>query len=79
MGVVAEVMFGQRFGCLVEGADVGCLTKTLDKFLSYASCAGQVPYLHKFLLWNPLLPVVFLQIERINNVLNVHIRTLNQP
>src|SRR6187402_3033735 len=58
MDVIAEITFGQRFGCMDQGGDVGNLISTIDGFLVYASLVGQVPYLHKFLFGNPVLPYI---------------------
>ena len=71
MDVVAEVTFGQRFGCLAEGGDVSGMMDLIRVFLIYASVIGQVPYLHKILLGNPALPYIFPQIDKTNHVSNV--------
>ena len=73
MDVVAEVTFGQRFGCLAEGGDVSGMIDLIQMFLIYASVIGQVPYLHKILLGNPALPYLFPQMDKTNHVVNVQV------
>ncbi|KAK4937742.1 hypothetical protein LTR10_021687 [Elasticomyces elasticus] len=69
MDVIAELTFGKMFGCLAVGGDVGDLIKTLAQFEQYAAVIGQVPYLHKLLLGNPILPYLVPKLEDINQVL----------
>lgn len=78
MDVIAEVTFGKRFGCLEEGGDVGGLIATIDQFLVYASVIGQVPYLHKFLFGNPLLPYVFPKLDSINHVVKFTLERITE-
>jgi hypothetical protein len=71
MDVISEVTFGKHFGCMEQSGDVGDLISTIDSFLVYASLVGQVPYLHKFLLGNPLLPYIMPSLEGINHLVKV--------
>ncbi|OAL29839.1 hypothetical protein AYO20_09032 [Fonsecaea nubica] len=78
MDVIAEVTFGKRFGCMQEGGDVGGLIDTIDKFLVYASVVGQVPYLHKFLFGNPLLPYILPKLDSINHVVKFTLERISE-
>ena len=49
----------------------------LEVILGYASQCGQVPYMHKFLLGNPLIPYLLPSIEAWNQVLNFTLKALN--
>ena len=50
---------------------------TLEAILGYASQCGQVPYTHKFLLGNPLIPYLLPSIESWDQVLNFTLKALN--
>ena len=53
------------------------MMETLEVILGYASQCGQVPYMHKFLLGNPLIPYLIPSIESWNQVLNFTLKALN--
>lgn len=52
---LGEVNFSEQLGFLETGTDVGGSIGTIDGLLKYLSVVGQAPWLHKFLLGNPVL------------------------
>jgi hypothetical protein len=67
---LGEVNFSEQLGFLETGTDVGKSIGTIDGLLAYLSVVGQAPWMHKFLLGNPILPKI-LPIESSNEVQNV--------
>lgn len=53
------------------------MIRSIQSLLTYASQCGQVPYLHKFLLGNPLLPILLPAMETWNSVLNFTLKAIN--
>lgn len=69
---LGEINFGERFGFLETGTDVGKNISTVDTVLKYFSIVGQAPWLHKLLLGNPLVHRL-LPLESSNTIQNVRI------
>ena len=68
---LGEVNFSEQLGFLETGTDVGNSIATIDGLLRYLSIIGQAPWLHKFLLGNPLLHRFVPFFETSNEVQNV--------
>src|SRR5690554_5706876 len=64
---LGEVNFSEQLGFLETGTDFGKSIGTIDGLLAYLSVIGQAPWMHKFLLGNPILPKI-LPIESSNEV-----------
>lgn len=75
---LGEVNFSEQLGFLETGTDVGNSIATIDGLLKYLSIIGQAPWLHKFLLGNPLLHRFVPFFETSNEVQNVSY-TSNRP
>ena len=71
---LGEVNFSEQLGFLETGTDVGNSIATIDGLLRYLSIVGQAPWLHKFLLGNPLLHRFIPFFETSNEVQNVSCR-----
>lgn len=67
---LGEINFSEQLGFLETGTDVGKSIGTIDGLLAYLSVVGQAPWMHRFLLGNPVLPHV-LPLESSNEVQNV--------
>jgi hypothetical protein len=67
---LGEINFSEQLGFLETGTDVGKSIGTIDGLLAYLSIIGQAPWMHKFLLGNPLLHRI-LPLESSNEVQNV--------
>ncbi|KFX94972.1 hypothetical protein V490_04061 [Pseudogymnoascus sp. VKM F-3557] len=74
---LGEINFSEQLGFLETGSDVGKSIGTIDGLLAYLSVIGQAPWLHRFLLGNPILPHV-LPIESSNEVQNFAIKMINK-
>ncbi|OBT58519.1 hypothetical protein VE04_01242 [Pseudogymnoascus sp. 24MN13] len=75
--VLGEINFSERLGFLETGTDVGKSIGTIDGLLAYLSVVGQAPWMHRFLLGNPVLPHV-LPLESSNEVQNFAIKMINK-
>ncbi|KAL4878051.1 cytochrome P450 [Aspergillus karnatakaensis] len=64
--VIINLTFSQTPGFLEELRDVDNMISSIGAFFLYAAVIGQVPWLHKLLAGNPLLPVVMPAIETFN-------------
>ena len=69
--VLGEVNFSQKLGFLETGTDVASSVAAIDGLLQYLSIVGQMPWLHKFLLGNPLMHKIIPQLEKSNEIQNV--------
>ena len=67
--VVGSLTFDKQLGFLEQGKDVDDVIATIHGMLVYSSLIGQVPYLHSFLLGNPLLRVLLPSMEHLDKVL----------
>ncbi|KUJ19272.1 putative cytochrome P450 pisatin demethylase [Mollisia scopiformis] len=74
--VIGEISFNKKFGFLEKGGDLDDMMATIDGILFYSTVIGQVPYLHPFLLGNPLLPVFVPQVESWNHVVNFTVQAM---
>ena len=70
--VLGEVNFSQKLGFLETGTDVASSVAAIDGLLQYLSIVGQMPWLHNFLLGNPLMHKLIPQLEKSNEIQNVH-------
>lgn len=64
--VIINLTFSQTPGFVEELRDVDNMISSIGAFFLYAAVVGQVPWLHKLLAGNPLLPVVMPAIETFN-------------
>lgn len=64
--VIGNLTFSRTFGFLKEQRDVDHTISAISHFMAYASTIGQIPWLHYLLAGNPLLPIVFPNIEEFN-------------
>lgn len=75
--VVGVLTFNEKLGFLERGFDVDGMVKTIQGILRYSALCGQVPYLHNFLLGNPLLPYIFPSMESFNQVLSFTLKAIH--
>lgn len=68
--VIGNLTFSQTLGFIEESRDVDNVISSIGAFFIYAAVVGQVPWLHKLLAGNPLLPVVMPAIETFNPAVN---------
>ncbi|MCJ1466156.1 hypothetical protein MMC07_004775 [Pseudocyphellaria aurata] len=68
--VLGEVNFSQKLGFLETGTDVASSVAAIDGLLQYLSIVGQMPWLHNFLLGNPLMHKLIPQLEKSNEIQN---------
>ncbi|KAI8930867.1 hypothetical protein NX059_011884 [Plenodomus lindquistii] len=52
--VIGELTFSKRLGFVKSGTDVDNIIRDLEGFLNYASWVGQMPFLDKLLVKNPI-------------------------
>ncbi|EWC46673.1 hypothetical protein DRE_04160 [Drechslerella stenobrocha 248] len=52
--VIGEITFSRRLGFLEEGRDIGDVIRATQGQLDYLAVIGQMPFLDKFLLKNPI-------------------------
>jgi hypothetical protein len=74
---LGEINFSEKLGFLETGTDVGKNIGTIDGLLAYLSVIGQAPWMHKFLLGNPLLHKI-LPLESSNEVQNFAVKIINK-
>ncbi|OCK99432.1 pisatin demethylase [Cenococcum geophilum 1.58] len=75
---LGEINFSEQLGFLETGTDVGNSIATIDGLLRYLSIVGQAPWLHKFLLGNPLFHRFVPFLETSNEVQNFAIKMINK-
>jgi len=75
--VVGELTFDLKLGFLDKGADVNGIMAAIQILLAYANMCGQVPYMHRFLLGNPLWNYLIPGMENWNEVLNFTLKAIN--
>ncbi|KAB8230873.1 cytochrome P450 [Aspergillus alliaceus] len=75
--VVGEITFAQKLGFLEQGQDVDNMIEAIRGMLTYASICGQIPEAHKFLLGNPLFPILLPQMESWNQVVVFTLKAIN--
>ncbi|KAL1615416.1 hypothetical protein SLS56_011829 [Neofusicoccum ribis] len=68
--VLGEVHFSESFGFMRTGSDIDNTIGLIDAILVYVSLIGQVPYVHRLLFGNPLIPRFFPIVEKANQVQN---------
>jgi cytochrome P450 len=76
--IVGLFSFSKMLGFLEKGGDVDAMMKGIAGILNYAATIGQIPFAHKFLLGNPLNPILFPSMESWNQVLNFTLKAINQ-
>ncbi|KAJ6075992.1 cytochrome P450 [Penicillium canescens] len=74
---VGELTFGMKLGFLDAGSDVDGIIHAIENLLTYASQVGQVPIWHKFLMGNPLLPILLPSMEGWDKVLSFTLKAVN--
>ncbi|KAF6222060.1 hypothetical protein HO133_001146 [Letharia lupina] len=75
--VVGELTFDEKLGFLEHGIDVDGMMETMAGIFGYSIQCGQVSYMHKFLLGNPLILFLILSMESWNQVLNFILKAIN--
>ncbi|CAG8214223.1 unnamed protein product [Penicillium olsonii] len=68
--VIGNLTFSQTPGFIEKSRDVDNMISSIGAFFIYAAVVGQIPWLHKLLAGNPLLPLVFPAIEAFNPAVN---------
>jgi hypothetical protein len=68
---LGEINFSKQLGFLETGTDVGNNIATIGSLLYYLSIVGQAPWLHKFLLGNPIVHRFVPFLESSNKLQNV--------
>ncbi|KAM5344512.1 hypothetical protein ACJ41O_013048 [Fusarium nematophilum] len=75
--VIGNLTFSQTLGFIEESRDVDNVIRSIGSFFVYAAVIGQIPWLHKVLAGNPLLPIVMPAIETFNPAVNFAIKCMN--
>ncbi|KAF4547722.1 Cytochrome P450-like protein 71 [Elsinoe fawcettii] len=76
--VLGQINFSKDLGFMKKGGDVDGIISAIHGILGYVSLIGQIPFVHKFLLGNPLLPKVLPSIEKSNHVLQFSLARINE-
>ena len=76
--VIGEVTFSKKMGFLEQGKDVDGMIGRIEGMLKYNARCGQVPSLHKFLLGNPLFPILIPSMETWNQVLVFTLKAMSK-
>ena len=76
--VIGEITFSKKMGFLEQGKDVDGMIGRIEGMLKYNTRCGQVPSLHKFLLGNPLFPVLIPSMETWNQVLVFTLKAMSK-
>lgn len=69
--------FAKKLGFLEKGEDVNNIISTSAAVLTYIGVIGQVPYLNKLLLGNPLIPILYPAFELWDAVLIFTLEAIN--
>jgi len=64
--VITELTFSKRLGFMDREEDVNGLMQVNYRRLQYATTVGQVPWVHKYLLGNPLLAPMLAKFDKAN-------------
>lgn len=76
--VIGELCFAEKLGFLDQGKDIDNILSSIEKILDYGAICGQVPAWHKFLLGNPLVPLLFPSLETFNSTLTFTLKAMNK-
>ncbi|OJI96132.1 hypothetical protein ASPVEDRAFT_118953 [Aspergillus versicolor CBS 583.65] len=68
--VIGNLTFSRTLGFIEESRDVDNVISSIGSFFIYAAVVGQIPWLHKLLVGNPILPIVMPAIETFNPAVN---------
>jgi cytochrome P450 len=74
--VIGNLTFSRTLGFIEESRDVDNIIKDIGSFFIYAAVIGQVPWLHKLLAGNPLLPIFMPSIETFNPAVNFALKCM---
>ena len=75
--VIGEITFASKLGFLERGKDVDGMMHAIEGMLTYSAVIGQVPWMHKILLGNPLFTLFMPAVEKWNQVLMFTLKALN--
>ena len=75
--MLGELTFHKKLGFLERGSDVDGIMRLIQFTQSYASQCGQVPYMHKYLLGNPLFPLLVPSMEKNNQILTFTLKAID--
>ncbi|CAH0050575.1 unnamed protein product [Clonostachys solani] len=75
--VIGNLTFSRTIGFIEESKDIDNIIGSIGSFFIYAAVVGQIPWLHKLLAGNPLLPIVMPAIETFNPAVNFAIKCMN--
>lgn len=75
--VVGELTFARKLGFLESGEDVDGMIGAIQGIIAYSAIIGQMPWLHKLLLGNPLLSLLLPAMENWNQVLVFTLKCIN--
>ena len=76
--VIGEITFSKKMGFLEQGKDVDNMIGSIEGMLQYNARCGQVPGAHKFLLGNPLFPILLPSMETWNMVVVFTLKTMSK-
>lgn len=74
--IIGNLTFSRTLGFIEEARDVDGVIESIGSFFIYAAVVGQVPWLHKLLVGNPLLPLVMPAIETFNPAVNFAVKCM---
>ena len=74
--VMGEVSFSTKLGFLEQGKDIESMIQLIGGILAYSSLIGQIPEMHRFLLGNPLIPILLPAMESFNGVLKFTLKVM---
>lgn len=75
--VIGELTFAKKFGFLERGEDVDGMMGIIEGQLKYAALTGQIPWMHRLLLGNPILTLLMPAMETWNQVLLFTLKAMN--
>lgn len=76
--VIGNLTFSKTLGFVEQSRDIDDMIATLGNFFVYAAVIGQIPYLHKVLVGNPLLPYIMPAIESFNPAVNFAVKCMKE-
>lgn len=76
--VIGELTFSKKMGFPEQGKDVDSMIRSIEGMLNYNARCGQVPGMHKYLLGNPLFPILIPSMETWNMVVVFTLKAMSK-